>query len=99
MKVIIDIPEDMYESIKQLKIQYPRGSAKTNQLDFYYELFTCIKQGIPLPKGHWIKHHNDNLGRCMRDNLECSVCGKWMCESPYQSFCPSCGAEMERDGD
>ena len=52
---------------------------------------------IPRYKGHWIKHHNDNLGRCMRDTLECSVCGKRMCDSPYQSFCPSCGADMRGD--
>ena len=83
MKVVIDIPRERYEWI--LNTDFPYNS----------ELNDMIRNGKPLPKGHWIKHHNDNLGRCMRDTLECSVCGKCMCESPYQNFCPCCGAEME----
>jgi len=47
--------------------------------------------------GHWIKHENPNLGRCMMVSYECSCCHAWLgCEYFLRrSYCPNCGAKME----
>lgn len=89
IELVIKIPDKTINDIKDNAMF--AGSISS---DIRWDVTSAIVNGTPLKKGHWIKHHNDNLGRCMRDNLECSVCGKWMCDSPYQSFCPSCGADM-----
>ena len=43
MKIIVDIPEDRYETLKML------SETRTFYLDFYQRL---IVNGTPLPKGH-----------------------------------------------
>lgn len=52
MKLLIDIPESIYKDIKEIKIQYPRGSSKPSITDFYYELFKCIKRGQVVPEDY-----------------------------------------------
>lgn len=46
--------------------------------------------------GKWIKHHHQDKGICMTELIECSICGKCICDryNPYKSFCPSCGSKM-----
>ena len=50
-------------------------------------------------KGEWIERTNPNLGKCLRDSIECSVCGCYFCEHDLvrRSFCPNCGADMRGD--
>lgn len=50
-------------------------------------------------RGHWIEHHNESLGMCMQDTIECSCCGKMICNryNPYKNYCPCCGADMSED--
>lgn len=46
--------------------------------------------------GRWIKHHYSEQSVCMTELIECSVCGKCICDryNPYKNFCPSCGTKM-----
>lgn len=49
MKIVIDIPEDDYDFIKDLNaVMGGRVSCKTIQ----YNVINAIKNGTPLPKGH-----------------------------------------------
>ena len=47
--------------------------------------------------GHWIKHENSKLGKCMQISYECSNCKVWLgCEYfVRKSYCPNCGARMK----
>lgn len=49
MKIVIDIPDQMYQKIKETNMVISgRRSGKT----FDYILFNAINTGTPLPKGH-----------------------------------------------
>ena len=49
MKIVIDIPEEMYQKIKETsRIISGRRSGRS----FDYILFNAINTGTPLPKGH-----------------------------------------------
>lgn len=49
MKLIIDIPEEMYQKIKETNMVISgRRSGRT----FDYILFNAVNIGTPLPKGH-----------------------------------------------
>ena len=47
MQVVIDIPEKMYQKIKNTSMLGRRSSKR-----FEYFLFNVINTGTPLPKGH-----------------------------------------------
>lgn len=48
------------------------------------------------PQGKWIEKKNENLGKCLRHLIECSVCGSAFCYEDLlrRSYCPNCGADM-----
>ena len=49
MQIVIDIPEEMYQKIKETSMVISgRRSGRT--ID--YTLFNAVNEGIPLPKGH-----------------------------------------------
>ena len=49
MKLVIEISEDIYKTLKEVSnIVYGFRSGKT----FVHACLTAIKNGIPLPKGH-----------------------------------------------
>ena len=94
MKLIIDIPDNDYEFIKDLRslIIGGRGSCKTIQ----YNVINAIKNGTPVYeherlKGEWIidGHHR-----------RCNYCNEYTCiedregNSIPDNFCPNCGADM-----
>lgn len=54
----------------------------------------------PTPNtGRWIRHQRNDLGRKLNDCIECSVCKIWFSTEDMlrRSFCPNCGAKMERE--
>ena len=88
MKIVIDISENDY----WLACNHPEAL-----IGVYAQ---AIKNGTPLPKGHWIKHNTPN-----NTYYDCSLCG---CVAPctetadsylwkLSNFCPDCGAKMEND--
>lgn len=48
------------------------------------------------PQGKWIEKKNENLGKCLKHLIECSVCGSAFCYEDLlrRSYCPNCGARM-----
>lgn len=54
MKLIIDIPDEMYQKIKETSsmfiVEWRRCSKRINYALF--TLFNAVKTGTPLPKGH-----------------------------------------------
>jgi hypothetical protein len=46
MKIVIDIPEELYA--EYVNVQLGRGNGKS----IVFKLLTAIKKGTPLPKGH-----------------------------------------------
>lgn len=99
MKLIIDISNEDYEFIKDLKsvVICSRGNTKTIQ----YNVINAIKNGIPYeerPHGKGIKKM-DHVGFV---SYICSECGDELeledCSDSY--YCANCGAEMrEADND
>lgn len=69
MQIVIDIPEEMYQKIKETsRIISGRRSGRS----FDYILFNAINTGTPLPKGH-----GDLIDR---DALECTYVEEVGCE-------------------
>ena len=96
MKLIIDIPEDMYNDANILIVK-----------DFP-ELKKAIINGAPYedrPQGYWIKNCDscdcsncyDSGARFTRKDCSgrCSNCGELQCCT--DNFCPNCGADMRGD--
>ena len=54
-------------------------------------------QAEPVKHGEWKEHTVANAGVCLKDSIECSVCGYLFCKHDIQrkNFCPNCGAKME----
>lgn len=100
MKVLIDIDDKTYETIKNaepLKWDCPIESA-----------YKAIKNGTPLPKGHWIDNNESEIdARYGRHIYKCSECDrladKFVCgtedwwDSEKPNYCPNCGAKMESE--
>lgn len=77
MEIVIDIPKKMYENALN---GYLCGSET---------LVNAIKNGIPLPKGHWIIHPKGIYAHL--------ICDQCLSNAPYDirtNFCPNCGAKM-----
>lgn len=82
MKLIIDMPEDIYREMLKSFDLYKKEHEKI--------CYTAIANGIPQEKtGHWIIHSD-------YDAMECDKCGKLFSEYDYNDFnyCPNCGCRM-----
>lgn len=80
MKLIIDIPYEMYDVIK-----------KDTESEMY--IIHVIKNGIPYeerPQGKWITRTEDNG---INYRFYCSCCGREV--KQITEFCPNCGANMK----
>ena len=89
MKIVIDIDETIYNSIKI-------GMRNRDEVE---NIMEQIEKGTPLPKGEW--HNEDGTldGTCdgwMSIGVKCSVCGVVHCGYMRDyNYCPNCGAKME----
>ena len=101
MKLIIDIPEDIYDMVMN-----------TNTFGKYrFNTTKAIKNGTPFDsviedvkakreKGEWIYHPEKEFICC--EHWECSRCHKSTMTNPIYKdndydnmyFCPNCGADM-----
>lgn len=97
MKLIIDIPEEDYKFIKDLKglILGSRGNCKTIQM----HVINAIQTSIPYeerPQGEWKRHdewrNGEYIGGFYHVNCPCEdgYYSKW-----ETKFCPNCGADMQ----
>jgi len=87
MQIVIDIPEENYKNIKK-------------GFGFRSRVFDAIKNGTPLPKGHWIYDDVINNWKCSECNETPKTLGyvgddKFMNE--HFKFCNHCGANMRGD--
>ena len=62
MKLVIDIPDELYNDIIDHRIFAPNG------------VYSCIENGTPVKTGEWIDL--DNVVEVYDNWYECSVCGK-----------------------
>lgn len=87
MKLIIDIPDDVYEDIEHCKGDY---------INYYINsLNWAVRNGTPYeerPQGEWIDICTLPIIR------KCSICGNKIGNEMgfYNNFCPNCGAEMQK---
>ena len=85
MKLIIDIPEDMYNDANILIVKdLP-------------ELKKIIANGIPYKErsqGEWIDGGKDVTGQYFYDEFICSKC--FVVVTDKSNFCPKCGADMRK---
>jgi rubrerythrin len=49
--------------------------------------------------GEWEEHTVANTGKCLKDSIECSVCGYLFCRHDLtrKNYCPNCGAKMDKE--
>ena len=89
MKLVIEIPEEVY------------NNAKNDMLFGSTLLVNAIKNGKPQePKtGHWIKY---GIPRCGEQHYKCTSCGYYINFGQWGElytkefkYCPNCGARME----
>lgn len=85
MKLVIDIDEELYNHTQE----FDEGCFNQENDT---KLFNAIKNGTPIPKGHWIIEVWNN-----REHHTCSVCQRVVNYEPCYHYCPYCGAEMESD--
>lgn len=78
MKLVIEIPKEVY------------NNAKNDMLCGSILFVNAIKNGKPLPKGHWKELRNRATGHI---ETVCSECGAEECY-PYNDYCGNCGAKM-----
>ena len=87
MKIVIDIPETVYEAFKE----WHKNKVATVEQ-------SLIANGIPYeerPTGHWFL-----LDECANEGVYCSNCHKKVYRVEYanqklkSNFCPNCGADM-----
>ena len=90
MKLIIDIPEDVYRRLKA-------GDTNAGNT-FHNTALETIGNGIPYeerPQGEWIgkEEYDDYPNKTV---CECSECGKMICIShnDFPNCCENCGADM-----
>ena len=83
MKIVIDIPDNEYHQICELRL---------HNRTFYDD---AIRNGTPLPKGHWTYYQKDN-GDWV--NI-CSVCGQDSGVGYSYDYCPNCGADMRGEAE
>ncbi len=95
MKIVIDIPDQMYERV----------------LDGTYcgTLYEELKNGTPLPKGQWKEIYAESDGSNSWIEFKCPHCGGhfgiesgqygWHYTDPIPwKACPMCGTIIEADG-
>lgn len=100
-KIAIEIEDDVLQACQMVaEVDHILKGMRSGK-DLLRELIKSIANGKEIKQGKWIEQHNDALGICLQDQLECSICGKWQCGryQPYRSFCPNCGADMRGDTD
>lgn len=93
MKLIIDIPEDVYIRLKDDEhmirdVVGKFGGTAGTQANL------AILNGTPYeerPKGKWVKNF-----KSLWDLGNCSECGYFFVGTREANFCPKCGARMER---
>lgn len=82
MKIVIDIPEELYKRVKAKYIPLP--------CDFADVMDKAITNGTIEPQGEWIEHFDSSSGFTWRT---CSRC-MFKDGKKYYKFCPNCGAYM-----
>ena len=81
MKVLIDIPDDRYKRI-----------LKNDSMNHY--LKAAVRNGTPLPKGHWTERTMHDNGFFMPNCSECGAMQPYAHHTYRSNFCPNCGADM-----
>ena len=77
MKLIIEMDDKDYNRIKDIPNAFNSLTSRA---------YIAIKNGTPLPKGHWIDINGD------KSLWKCSHCGQHSCCNG--NFCIDCGADM-----
>ena len=75
MEIVVEIPDNEYHQICELRL---------HNRTFYDD---AIRNGTPLPKGHWIDHQEGEW-----IYVKCSECGT--VHDTQTNYCPNCGADM-----
>lgn len=86
MKMVIDIPDEMYDTINRGIYSSTYDGKKIRDI---------VLNGTPLPKGHWTEHPHEWGDNWQYSQYECSCCHNWAYHDT--DYCPNCGAEMESD--
>ena len=92
MKLIIDVPEEVYECLKDI-------AEDTTSLDPYSLADIIVNKSKPYeerPQGEWISDWRDDLDAMSKRGWKCSCCS-WRTSYGTPRFCMNCGAEM-KDG-
>ena len=92
MKLIIDIPEETYQIIRDTQHLGDSGEATIENV-----LIRAVEKGEKQRTGHWIqKLKYEVTDWNALDNLTkvfvCSECREW--QDHKSRYCPSCGAKM-----
>ena len=84
MKIIIDIPDEVYKSVQN-------GT-------YCGSLYEELKKAVEPKQGEWIIHADDLYPA--ESTQECSVChAEQYINGNDDNFCPKCGASMVKGGD
>ena len=105
MKLIINIPDDDYEFVKE---QVDSGYCNDVR-DIDNRLYHFVANGTVLKQGKWIDEADEIDAQFERHEYKCSECGRianyyvggyeswWDIYKP--NYCPNCGAEMGGEHD
>ena len=85
MKIVIDISEETYKATCNESMLPPNVE----------NVISGIKNGTPLPKGHWIdKGKTDGYIKWYCSNCNMLVRNS---QKPWYNYCPSCSADMKEE--
>jgi len=94
MQMVIDIPEEVYNSIKSNE-EIINFITKDGGGSMVLHGSLAIINGTPFPKGHWTEHPHEWGDNWQYSQYECSCCHNWAYHDT--DYCPNCGVEMESD--
>lgn len=93
MKLLIDVPEEVYEALKGI-------AEDATSLDPYSLADIIVNKSQPYeerPQGEWEEDWQEDLDFMSRKGWRCPFC-KWRTTYGESNFCMNCGADL-RKGD
>ena len=93
MKLVIDVPEDIYEALRKTNVIL---SGRWSGKNLTSIIFDAVANGKPQEqkKGHWITRY-DRWGDVVTtiSHYQCSECGQY--DYDKDDYCPNCGCLMK----
>lgn len=85
MQIAIDIDDNLYTRLFDTGV---------DNYDDAVDMAKAIRNGTPLPKGHWVTEDGNKKLKSLNKAKRCSNCNFRHLALRHYDYCPNCGADM-----